>query len=241
MDAAAALRRAAECRHELELVGLVRGQPGHFESHRADRTEARGIAERQGGEPALFGVCRRAGHCRPRQQASRSSRAGPLGPVKSGPRQRRGQPFRFAVQLPRGVRRGLSAPSARAGHHRVPPDRKRPERHRQADPGHRHLPRQGDRANAGRRTDQLGIVHGAAAAWSADAAQPSAVPAEHRPAPAHRQQARRGRARPHPRPRTRRAAVQRIPPPDRPQATHQLRRFRRPAALGDARGVGRAA
>ena len=138
--------------------------------------------------------------------------------------QRRRQSFRLAVQLSRGVRLGLSAASAGAGHPRIPPTRQRSER----DPQAKSRSSTRSAARRPRKMHDGGLAnwaaeHGPSAARPAAAAQRAAVPAEPRSSSAHRQQDRRRRARPHPRSRARHSALQRVPASDRPAAVDQLR------------------
>ena len=73
-----------------------------------------------------------------------------------GRRQRRHQSLRLAVQFPRGVRLGLSAARAAAGHDRASRHDAGSERHRGACADHRHIPRQGHRRDASGRLGELG-------------------------------------------------------------------------------------
>ena len=95
---------------------------------------------------------------------------------------------------------------------------------------------QGDTANARGRAVELGGVDGAPAARPFAAEESSAIPAEPEHPSALRHHARRAGARHHPRPRTRRAALQRVPPPDRTEIADGLRRLHRQAARSEQAG-----
>ena len=143
VDAAAPLQRAAQRRHEFQLVRLFRTSrsPPH---HQALVAELRRLGRRQG----------RATSSTPRLPPGRDRRPGtadcqlpagwPMGPWTSATRDVNGghQPFRLAVQFPGGVRLGLSAACAGAGHDRVSRLRQS-ERDRGAGSDRRNVPWQG--------------------------------------------------------------------------------------------------
>ena len=245
VDAATALRRAPVSRHERQLERTARRSAGRQQSGGrcagADRDAGfRQVHRRQEGRPVVFGFRLRPRYFRPGQPGlrrrpgvrhPRQEQEGHLGHTQSGPRQRRRESLRVAVQFPRGVRHGLPPARAGAGPDRIP----RPAEGRQPDSEQdsrdRDVPGQGHRRHAFARAGQLGAQHGTPAAGTAGAAKSSALPAKPEDGtPGERHAADRCRgARSDPRPRARSAAIQRIPPPVRSAPVDQLRRFHRRA------------
>ena len=153
-----------------------------------------------------------------------------------------GSPFNFPEEFVTVYRLHPLVP----GPDRATASWREPERDPQQDSGGRDVPRPGDRLHARARAGELGAQHGPPAAGPARRSQNHPQFLQNLEMPRLRQPDaadRRRRARPHPRPRARRAALQRVPPPVRAAAAHQLRRFHRPATadgLARARRAGSA-
>ena len=171
-------------RHERQLERALRRQGRAVkQALAAGRAQARRVGRPREGDQLVLGLRGRPGHLRPGQPPLPPSRLfqkhRPVEPRQPGRRERRRQPLRLAVQLPRGVRHRLPPASAGAGPDRVPRARARSERDRAARC-------RSSRPSAARRRGAMhdgglanwALQHGPAAARAPAAAEPSAVPAE---------------------------------------------------------------
>ena len=176
VDAAAALRRASLPRHERQLGRAVR-RP----SLGGERTGGRCGAELrqehrcQEGRPVVLGPGLGPGHLRPGRaglqgrpllRPPRCEEGRQLGPGQPRACERRRQPLRLALQLPRGVRQRLPPACPGARPYRAAPLGPGPQPHRRQGARHRDLPRQGPRLRWPTKAWPTGHCRWAASAWA---------------------------------------------------------------------------